>query len=155
MINLIGVQQTIEDIEQNGNNMRDLHDLTMLYKLEEYMLKRSKKNQKQNGARLSQEDAERWCSEMKNEDPAKPKGAKWTPDQVKPIATKYGVQPESDRFWELWAIINAMYSDYYVVAKKYNVLSIDYFADLAMAFINDKDSVKNKASVYYECIFEK
>jgi hypothetical protein len=50
---------------------------------------------------------------------------------------------------------NALYSDYYAVAKKYNMLNPDFFADMAMAFINDQDAVKNKAAVYYECIVEK
>ena len=62
---------------------------------------------------------------------------------------------EGERFWEFYAVMNAMYSDYYPVAKKYNVLSPDFFADLSMAFINDKDAMENKAAMYYECIVEK
>lgn len=105
--------------------------------------------------RMTREIAEEWTSSMEGMDPAKPRGAKWTPEQVKPIATKYGVPTEGERFWEFYAVMNAMYSDYYAVAKKYNVLNPDYFADLAMAFINDKDAVENKAMMYYECIVEK
>ena len=102
--------------------------------------------------KMTREMAEEWVESMEGDDPAKPKGGKWTPDQIKPIATKYGVPTEGERFWEFYAIMNAMYSDYYPVAKKYNTLNPDYFADLAMAFINDKDAVRNKVSVYYECI---
>ena len=102
--------------------------------------------------KMSREMAEEWVESMEGDDPAKPKGGKWTPEQIKPIAQKYGVPTDGERFWEFYAIMNAMYSDYYAVAKKYNTLNPDYFADLAMAFLNDKDAVKNKATVYYECI---
>jgi hypothetical protein len=50
--------------------------------------------------------------------------------------------------------MNALYSDYYGVAKKYNMLTPEFFADMSMAFINDKDAVPNKVAMYYECIVE-
>ena len=105
--------------------------------------------------RLTREMAEDWVENMESSDPAKPHGGKWTMDQVKPVAQKYGVPTEGDRFVEFWAVMNALYSDYYAVAKKYNMLNPDFFADMAMAFINDQDAVRNKAAVYYECIVEK
>lgn len=105
--------------------------------------------------KMTREMAMEWVDGMSGEDPAKPNGAKWTPEQVKPVATKYGIPTEGDRFWEFYAVMNAMYSDYYVVAKKHNALNADFFADMAMAFISDKDAVENKAVVYYECIVEK
>lgn len=105
--------------------------------------------------KMTRETAEEWVESMESDDPAKPHGGKWTMEQVKPIAQKYGVPTEGERFWEFWAVMNAMYSDYYVVAKKYNALNPDFFADMAMAFINDKDAVKNKSMIYYDCIVEK
>ncbi len=105
--------------------------------------------------KMTREMAEEWTESMQGSDPNKPSGAKWTPEQVKPIATKYGVPTEGERFWEFFAVMNAMYSDYFAVAKKYNTLTPEFFADLAMAFISDKDAVENKAAMYYECIVEK
>lgn len=101
---------------------------------------------------LTREMAVDWVEGMESADPQKPRGGKWTMDQVKPVATKYGVPTEGERFWEFWAVMNALYSDYYSVAKKYNVLTPEFFADMAMAFINDKDAVEEKSAVYYECI---
>ena len=103
---------------------------------------------------LTHEKAVKWVEGMESDDPAIPHGGKWTMEQMKPVAIKYGVPTEGERFWEFWAIMNALYSDYYNVAKKHNVLSPDFFADMAMAFINDKDAVKNKAAAYYDCIVE-
>lgn len=105
--------------------------------------------------KMTREMAEDWVDSMEGSDPAKQHGGKWTMEQIKPIAQKYGVPTEGERFWEFYAVMNAMYSDYYPVAKKYNVLTPDFFADLAMAFISDKDAVENKAAMYYECIVEK
>jgi hypothetical protein len=104
--------------------------------------------------KMTREMAEDWVNSMEGSDPAKQHGGKWTTEQIKPIAQKYGVPTEGDRFWEFYAVMNAMYSDYYPVAKKYNVLTPDFFADLAMAFISDKDAVENKAAVYYDCLVE-
>lgn len=105
--------------------------------------------------KMTREMAEDWVNSMEGSDPAKQHGGKWTMEQIKPIAQKYGIPTEGERFWEFFAVMNAMYSDYYPVAKKYNVLTPDFFADLAMAFISDKDAVENKAAMYYECIVEK
>ena len=102
--------------------------------------------------KMTREMAEEWVDNMRGDDPAVAYGGKWTAEQIKPIATKYGVPTEGERFWTFYAVMNAMYSDYYAVAKKYNTLNPDFFADLAMAFINDRDAVKNKATVYYECV---
>lgn len=56
------------------------------------------------------------------------------------------------KFWALYAVMNAMYSDYYEVAKKYNVATPEFFADMARAFIDDKDAAPGKAERYYEYI---
>lgn len=105
--------------------------------------------------KLTREMAEDWVAGLEGSDPAKQSGGKWTMEQVKPIAQKYGVPTEGERFYEFWAVMNALYSDYYAVAKKYNTLSADFFADMAMAFISDKDAVENKSMMYYECIVQK
>ena len=47
-----------------------------------------------------------------------------------------------------------MFSDYYPVAKKHNVNTPEFYADLAAAFINDKDASKDKVEKYYECVVE-
>ena len=52
-------------------------------------------------------------------------------------------------------MMNAMYSDYCEVAKKYGVDQTDFYADMAKAWMNDKDAKKNKSALYYECVVEK
>lgn len=105
--------------------------------------------------RMDQQTAERWVSEMEGNDPAVPDGGKWTPDQVKPFAQRYGFPTDGEKFWEFYAIMNAMYSDAYETAKEFNVVKPEFFASLAKGWLNDKDAVPNKAQMYYECIVKK
>lgn len=102
--------------------------------------------------KMDQHTAERWVDEMEGSDPANPMGGKWTPEQVKPYAQKYGFPTEGDKFWEFYAVMNAMYSDAFDTAKEFNLVKPEFFASLAKGWINDKDAVPNKAKVYYECV---
>lgn len=156
MITLAGIRNTIADIERNGRDMQDLADLNMLYELEGRMCARDNSwRSDSSGEAMTRENAEHWVAGMKNEDPSKPIGGKWTPEQVKPIAAKYGIPMDGEKFWEFYAVMNAMHSDYYAVAKKYNTMTQEFFADMARAFINDKDSVNSKTRMYYEHIVKK
>ena len=40
------------------------------------------------------------------------------------------------------------------VAKRYEVDKVDLWADMAKAFIHDKDAKSGKVKMYYECIAE-
>ena len=99
---------------------------------------------------MTQEMAEEWAKNMKNEDGTK--GPHWTKEQVKQIMTQKGIQYD---LWEFYAVMNAMYSDYCAVLKKHGVNKADVYADLACAFLNDADAMPEKAALYYECIVKK
>ena len=55
----------------------------------------------------------------------------------------------SESSWN--ATMNMMYSDYYKVAEKYGLNRPDFYADLAEAFLNDKDADRGEAKLaqYY------
>lgn len=102
---------------------------------------------------MTREMAMEWVDGMENADPSKPHGGKWTPEQVKAHAAKMGFPTEGAEFWEFFAVMNAMYSDYFEAAKRFNLQgNPEFFAELAKAWLNDKDAVENKAAMYYECI---
>lgn len=105
--------------------------------------------------KLTWDMAEEWVEGMQNEDEAKPMGGKYDPEKAKAMARKIGISPSGQRFIDFYAIVNAMYSDYHEVAKKHGVDSPDFYADLAKAWLEDEDAVRNKAYVYYDCIVEK
>lgn len=105
------------------------------------------------GSDFSREDAERWVKQMKCADPNHPTGGKWTPEQITPFASKYGFPTEGKKFWEFYAIMNAMYCDNYETAKEFGMVNRpEFFASLAKDWLKDKDAVEDKISLYYEYI---
>lgn len=99
------------------------------------------------GMPMTKEIAEEWTENLKNEDGTK--GPHWSVDQVKQVMAQKGIKAEP---WEFYAVMNALYSDYCSVLKKYGMNKADVYVDLTAAWLNDADAVKNKASTYYEHI---
>lgn len=96
---------------------------------------------------LDQMSAEQWARSMEKEDGSK--GPKWTKEQVKPYMAQVGYNGPEYKFW---AVMNAMYSDYCKIAKKYGHDRPEYYADLAKAWLEDKDANPEKAGLYYKYI---
>jgi len=152
MIDVRGLRETIREIKSRGESMRDIRDLQTLYSVLEYMEGEKKESAERDGQGLTRQKAEKWVASMANEDPARPEGGKWTLEQVKPYAQKHGIPTEGEKLFGFFAVMNAMYSDYSEVAKKYNAATPDFFAEMAKAFIQDKDAVPDKVGKYYETI---
>lgn len=152
MIDVRGLRETIREIRDKGESLRDIRDLHTLYSVLEYMERETRECDGDNPQGMTRQKAEKWIAGMANEDPARPEGGKWTLEQVKPYAQKHGIPTEGKKLYEFYAVMNAMYSDYSEVAKKYNAATPDFFAELAKAFIQDKDAVPDKVERYYETI---
>ena len=99
---------------------------------------------------MNRETAEKWVRSMKGEDSARPDGGRWSMEDLKPMAQKFGIKPDTPEFYEFYAMTNAMYSDYCAVAKKFNITSPEYYGMMALAWMKDKDAVPNKTAMYYE-----
>ena len=97
--------------------------------------------------KLTPELAKEWTAHMKNGDGTT--GAHWPMEQVKQLMQQRGINADPAEFF---AILNSVYSDYYTVAKKHNVHNIDFYIDIAKAWLDDKDAVPDKAAAYYECV---
>lgn len=95
--------------------------------------------------------AEEWASGMENEDGTR--GPHWTLDQAKQVMAQKEI---SGSPLEFFVTLNMMYSDYCKVAKKLGVNSVDFYASMAEAFLNDKDSVggggSEKLASYYDAV---
>ena len=104
---------------------------------------------------LDKETAEEWVSSMHNTDKRRPEGECWTMEEVKEIARKQGMK-EEEEIIEFYAVLNAVWSDYYEVAQKYGHGEDEqFFIDLAMAWLEDEDAVEDKAAAYYKYIVKK
>lgn len=97
---------------------------------------------------FSLDTARAWTKKMKNEDGTQ--GPHWTLEQAKQIMAqrKIGLDPV-----QFWVTLNMIYSDYSPVAKKHGLGgSLDFYADMAKAFLTDKDAKPEKLARYYDAI---
>lgn len=105
-----------------------------------------------NSQRLTKQMAENWVKGMRGADGSR--GGRWSLDEIKRFASNFGVNGE-ENVLEFYAVINAMYTDYNQVAKKFGVDKADFYAELAKAFMADADANPGKVLTYYEDIARK
>ena len=98
---------------------------------------------------LSMEEAKKWTSKMKNADGTT--GPHWTPDQTNAVMAQRGISCNKADFY---AAMNMMYSDYGMVAKAYSADNQNFYADMAAAFLNDKDAAPGKIVEYLDAIVD-
>lgn len=98
---------------------------------------------------LTQTLAVAWVNEMENADGSR--GPHWTMEQTKQVAQQQGITCDP---LEFFVAMNMMYSDYCKVAKKNNCSTTEFYADMAKAFLDDKDAKEDKLARYYEFIVE-
>ena len=68
-------------------------------------------------------------------------------------AEKLGIKFHDFTEKQLCLVTNMMYSDYCEVAKKINANNMDFFAEMAKAFLKDKDAgAQDKLAAYYEYV---
>lgn len=102
------------------------------------------------GDKLTREMAEEWLANIENEDGTT--GPHWTMEQAKQVMAQKGVQGDPVEFW---VALNMMYSDYCKVAKKVAANNIDFYVEMAKAFLDDKDAAPHKLGMYYEYVVKK
>lgn len=100
-------------------------------------------------AHLTLEDAKRWTSKMQNADGTK--GCHWTLEQTQDVAKQRNINCDPNDFW---AAMNMMYSDYCTVARSYSADNQNFYADMAAAFLRDKDAVPGKIVKYLDVIVD-
>ncbi len=97
--------------------------------------------------KMDKKQAENWTRHMKNEDGST--GAKWTFEEVKKVMQQNNVDCDPVEFY---ATMNMLYSDYGKVFKKHDVATMQFYVDMAKAFLDDEDAVKNKLEQYYRYV---
>lgn len=97
---------------------------------------------------FTEEMADKWYKHMENEDGTR--GAHWTLEQAEQVMNQHGIDCDPIQFW---VTLNMIYSDYVTVAKKHGVGDkVDFYVDMAKAFLCDKDAPADKLARYYEYI---
>lgn len=104
-----------------------------------------------NETRLTKEMAHDWVDHMENEDGTT--GPHWDMEQAKRVMAQKEIDGSPLDFW---VALNSMYSDYCKVAKKLGVNTVEFYACMAEAFLNDKDAIggggSEKLAAYYEYV---
>ena len=100
---------------------------------------------------FTEADAKRWTEHMENDDGSM--GPHWTLEQATAVANSIGVHTDP---WIWFVALNMEYSDGFDVAQKYGLDRPEYYADLAKAFLFDKDGGGPEAKIagYYHGIVE-
>lgn len=107
-----------------------------------------KKKESPSQKEFSMESAKEWTKNMKNEDGTS--GPHWSVEQAKQIMAQRNLSLNPAEFY---AALNMIYSDFSPVAKKHGLGgSLDFYVDMAKAFLNDKDAAPGKIPNYYNYI---
>lgn len=98
---------------------------------------------------FTEADAREWTARMENTDDTT--GPHWPMEQTTAVMVSKGYH-YNPAVW--YAAMNMVYSDYFSVAKKHGVNTVEFYADMAEAFLDDKDagSPEEKISAYYHYI---
>ena len=97
--------------------------------------------------RFDMQMAQEWTRRMQNEDGTT--GPHWTIDQTNKVMEQRGVNEDPVKFW---AAMNMIYSDFVNVAKKLGISNVDFYTEMARAFLDDKDISGDKLAKYYEYV---
>lgn len=89
--------------------------------------------------KLTREKAEKWVRNMHGDDP-KSRGGMWSYEDAKKLAEERGLPTEGQEMIDFYVVLNMVYTDYCKVAKEHGVDTEDYYADLAEAWLYDRDA---------------
>lgn len=105
--------------------------------------------------RLTKRDIKEWERDMENSDGTR--GAHFEKEMIDQKAMQMGIDPKKYGEGVLCVITNMYYSDYCAVAKKFGVDRIEFYIEMAKAFLEDKDfdgDGAEKAFIYFKAIVE-
>lgn len=103
-----------------------------------------------NGPHFDEEHAHYAVEGMENEDGTK--GPHWTVEETTSVANQMGINLKSEKHnkWDWYVAMNMIYSDYYkAVVAMTGSANTKHFAELAKAWLCDKDIDEGKMWHYY------
>ena len=96
---------------------------------------------------MDSETVKRWMQALENEDGTR--GPHWTKEQTTQAMQQRGIDLDPTRFY---IAMNMIYSDYCNAAKAIGCSNMDFYVEMAKAFLEDGDAVPDKLAAYYEYI---
>lgn len=96
------------------------------------------------GSTLSDSMCKAWVESIYGESP------KWTISQTTDLCERLGVTSNTMTKYEFWACTNAFYSDFYKLAKKYELENDpEFFGELVKEYFEDEDAHDKTPANYY------
>lgn len=117
--------------------------LAALLYIKKHMSEDADKSEDTHPCKMTREEAEAWVHGMENADGSE--GGFFS------MAETDAHRGDCDSV-EFWVAMNMMKSDYGVVAKRYGVDRPAFYADMAHAFLDDKDANPGKLCLYHKYI---
>lgn len=96
---------------------------------------------------FTKDEAMEWTRQMKNEDGTT--GPHWSMEQTEQVRKQRNIDCDPVQFY---AAMNMVYSDYCKAAEKVGASSMDFYAYMAKAFLDDKDAADDKIGRYWACV---
>lgn len=159
------VEEQIEHEMERGTTPSAINDLAALAGVRRFMMDTGRwhKPMQHTPAQhahhhgLTEEQAKEWVSHMEAADPACKSGGKWTWESARRVAEERGIHPDGQMMIDFYAALNMVYSDYCKVARDHKVANEDFFADLAMAFLFDRDGIDptDKICMYHKYLVKR
>lgn len=157
MLNLNDIQRKIKRLESKDCTYDDYVVLASLYAIEDRIIDEESKAyqeapakfgvQNQNGeeevGKINRGIAENVLSKIKNPDGTI--GPHWTLSQAKDVMAKHELSGSPSEFWIALCL---MYADYSAVAKKMNISTMDFYINMAEAFLEDHSKKSDKVAKY-------
>lgn len=134
-----------EDRYRDGDRRRKPYDERGGYQMRE----RHAREDEWEPKRLTKADAESWVRRMKNADGSA--GEHWDYGQTEQVRQQKGYKCDPVAFY---AAMNMMYSDYSQLARENGCNTVDFYAGMAHAFLDDADAPADKIERYMEYIAE-
>lgn len=110
----------------------------------------SHKQRQRGSGVLTKELAKQWVDSMENADGTR--GGHWTLDQTKQMQAERQIGGSPFAFF---VGLNLIYSDFCEVARALNISTVQFYCDMAQAFLHDKDANgtgSEKLLAYYNSI---
>jgi len=142
MIDHKTVCREIEEARDWGMTRENVMSLAALLYIKEHM-EESEHDWHDEHMELTEAEAEEWVSGMENADGTQ--GAYYAVGETDAFR---GELPSTD----FWAAMNMMKSDYGVVARMFSVDVPAFYAELARAFLNDRDAEPGKLWRYHKYV---
>lgn len=154
------IDEQIERELERGATPSAINDLAALAEVRRFMMERDANHEEEMVPRkerkhgLTAEEAQEWVRRMEAADPACKSGGKWSWDAAKLVAEDHGIHADGQMMIDFYAALNMVYSDYCKVARDHKVANEDFFVDMAMAFLFDRDGIdpSDKICAYHKYI---